>query len=455
MSNDELRRSVMAALSRVEQEGGDRDLISSGQVQNLEVEEGGVVRFGFVLSPGDQGDLVKQARAATEKVPGVSAVKVNVQLPQMAPAGGGGRQGGLQPGSVPAPTPKPNLLADVRHVLAVSSGKGGVGKSMVASNLAAAFARNGQTVGLLDADIYGPNIPLMFGEDRRPQVVGDPGKEMIEPLQAHGVRLMSLGFLLDKEQPAIMRGPLITGILNQFLEQVDWGPLDMMVVDMPPGTGDAQLSLVQSIDVDGVVMVTTPQEVATGDVRRGVKMFERVRRWGASGFGDETAVPGPRAPRPGGTICGGRWPPHRGVGPRVRGGYGPAGTHRGRRVGVGSPHRPLATARSPRVAKGRGPRRLVLRGPLAVPEYGEVYFPSSHFRSAVEMDPLPRTFWMTFMTIHPTRASGATLNRRKVTRPKVSENTVPRIDRTIPAMISVTRATAKNVRSVPTIVCLL
>ncbi len=266
----------MAALSRVEQEGSDRDLISSGQVQNLEVEDGGVVRFGFVLSPGDKGDLVKEARAAAEGVPGVSAVKVNVQLPQMAPAGGGGRQGGLQPGSVPAPTPKPNLLADVRHVLAVSSGKGGVGKSMVASNLAAAFARSGQRVGLLDADIYGPNIPLMFGEDRRPRVVGDPGKEMIEPLEAHGVRLMSLGFLLDKEQPAIMRGPLITGILKQFLEQVDWGPLDVMVVDMPPGTGDAQLSLVQSIDVDGAVMVTTPQEVATGDVRRGVKMFERV-----------------------------------------------------------------------------------------------------------------------------------------------------------------------------------
>jgi ATP-binding protein involved in chromosome partitioning len=116
----------------------------------------------------------------------------------------------------------------------------------------------------------------MFGEDRRPRVVGDPGKEMIEPLEAHGVHLMSLGFLLDKEQPAIMRGPLITGILKQFLEQVDWGTLDMMVVDMPPGTGDAQLSLVQSIDVDGAVMVTTPQEVATGDVRRGVKMFERV-----------------------------------------------------------------------------------------------------------------------------------------------------------------------------------
>ena len=161
-------------------------------------------------------------------------------------------------------------------MVAVSSGKGGVGKSMVSANLAASFAKQGLRVGLLDADIYGPNIPLMFGETRRPSVSGEKGREMIEPLEAHGVRLMSLGFLLDKEQPAIMRGPLITGILRQFLEQVDWGDLDVMVVDMPPGTGDAQLSLVQSIDVDGVVMVTTPQDVATGDVRRGVKMFERV-----------------------------------------------------------------------------------------------------------------------------------------------------------------------------------
>jgi len=164
----------------------------------------------------------------------------------------------------------------VDHVIAVSSGKGGVGKSMVATNLAAALAREGLRVGLLDADIYGPNIPRMFGEDRRPRVTGDKGSEMIEPLEAHGVRLMSLGFLLEDEQPAIMRGPLIAGILKQFLEQVEWGPLDVMVVDMPPGTGDAQLSLVQTIDVDGAVMVTTPQAMATGDVRRGVKMFERV-----------------------------------------------------------------------------------------------------------------------------------------------------------------------------------
>ncbi len=147
---------------------------------------------------------------------------------------------------------------------------------MVAANLAAGLAARGQKVGLLDADVYGPNVPLMFGETRRPQVTGGEGKELIEPLEAHGVRLMSLGFLLDKEQPAIMRGPLISGILRQFLEQVQWGELDVMVVDMPPGTGDAQLSLVQIIELDGAVMVTTPQEVSTGDVRRGIKMFERV-----------------------------------------------------------------------------------------------------------------------------------------------------------------------------------
>ena len=182
----------------------------------------------------------------------------------------------MKPGSVPAPTPRPGILPEVDHVVAVSSGKGGVGKSMVATNLAVALAAGGRRVGLLDADIYGPNIPLMFGEERRPRVAGERGKEMIEPLEAHGVRLMSLGFLLEKEQPAIMRGPLISGILKQFLEQVQWGSLDVMVVDMPPGTGDAQLSLVQTIDLDGAIMVTTPQDVATGDVRRGVRMFERV-----------------------------------------------------------------------------------------------------------------------------------------------------------------------------------
>lgn len=277
MNSEDLRRSVMAALARIPHPKSGRDLIAGGHVQNLEVDDDGSARFQFLLSPEDPGDLVKEARGVVEGLEGVTSVKINVQLPQMAAGGGGGgRQGGLKPGSVPAPTPAPGVLSGVGHVIAVSSGKGGVGKSMVAANLAAALARRGQRVGLIDADIYGPNIPLMFGVSRRPSVTGEKGSEMIEPIEAHGVRLMSLGFLLDEDQPAIMRGPLISGILKQFLEQVDWGDLDVMVVDMPPGTGDAQLSLVQSIDVDGAVMVTTPQQVATGDVRRGIKMFERV-----------------------------------------------------------------------------------------------------------------------------------------------------------------------------------
>jgi ATP-binding protein involved in chromosome partitioning len=267
----------MAALARIKHPGTGRDLVASGHVQNLEVDDAGAARFQFLLQPDDPGDLLKIARAAVEVLDGISEVKINVQLPQMAAgASPGGGQGGLKPGSVPAPTPQPGLLRQVGRVIAVSSGKGGVGKSMVAANMAATFAKRGLAVGLVDADIYGPNIPLMFGVQRRPDVSGPKGQEMIEPLKAHGVKLMSLGFLLDADQPAIMRGPLISGILKQFLEQVDWGALDVMVVDMPPGTGDAQLSLVQTIDLDGAVMVTTPQEVATGDVRRGIKMFERV-----------------------------------------------------------------------------------------------------------------------------------------------------------------------------------
>lgn len=163
----------------------------------------------------------------------------------------------------------------MRHIVAVSSGKGGVGKSTVAVNVAAALAQAGRRVGLLDADIYGPNVPTMFGEKRKPRVVGLKGAEKMEPLDAYGVRLMSLGFLLDEGQAAIMRGPMIAGILKQFLGEVEWGELDVLVVDMPPGTGDAQLSLVQTIRLDGVVMVTTPQDVSTGDVLRGIRMFER------------------------------------------------------------------------------------------------------------------------------------------------------------------------------------
>ncbi len=290
MSDSILADAVTRALARVTNADG-KDVVTLGQVADVVAGDDGKVRFVFSLRRGDPGALVRKARAAAEGVDGVSAVKVDVRLPRTSPVGGdasrmgqGGRgprggsegHGGLQPGSVPAPVPKPGVLADVKRIVAVSSGKGGVGKSMVATNLAAHAAARGWAVGLMDADIYGPNIPVMFGETRRPAVSGAKGSEMIVPLRAHGVSLMSLGFLLERAQPAIMRGPLIAGILKQFVEQVAWGTLDLMIVDMPPGTGDAQLSLVQTVELDGALMVTTPQKVATGDVRRGIKMFERV-----------------------------------------------------------------------------------------------------------------------------------------------------------------------------------
>lgn len=278
LTGEQLLRRVAAALTQVIDPRSGEDVVSSGRVRELDATDEGVVRFRFALQPEDPGTLVREARAAAERVEGVTKVKIDVTLPAAA---GASRsvpkpRGTQRAGTVPAPTPAPNLLPTVGRVVAVSSGKGGVGKSTVSVNLAAALAAQGHRVGLLDADVYGPNVPTMLGEKRKPRVTGTKGAEKIEALVAHGVRLMSLGLLLDEAQPAIMRGPLISGILKQFLEQVEWGELDVLLVDMPPGTGDAQLSLVQTIDVDGAVMVTTPQEVATGDVRRGVKMFERV-----------------------------------------------------------------------------------------------------------------------------------------------------------------------------------
>jgi ATP-binding protein involved in chromosome partitioning len=268
-SRQTIAAAVRAALDGV-RTGSGQSVVASGHVQNIEVGDEGVVKFQFLLKPEDPGTLVREARAAAEGAPGVSKVKIDVRLPN-APT-----QRGPQPGSVPAPTPDSALVAGIDHVIAVSSGKGGVGKSTVAVNLAASLASAGKRVGVLDADVYGPDIPLMFGEKRKPRVSGSKGSEKIVPLEAHGVKLMSLGFLLDDEQPAIMRGPLVSGILKQFLEQVEWGELDYLIVDMPPGTGDAQLSLVQIVELDGAVLVTTPQDVSTGDVRRAVRMFERV-----------------------------------------------------------------------------------------------------------------------------------------------------------------------------------
>lgn len=274
MSEDrnELLARVRAALRNVRNPRTGESVIDNEQVQSVSVDEDNKVHVTFLLKQEDPGTLVRELRAVAESVEGITRVKIDVKLPN-APAE---KKGVAAKGTVPPRTPDNNLIPTIKHVVAVSSGKGGVGKSTVAANLAAALAAMGKRVGVLDADIYGPDIPLMFGEKRKPRVTGEKGKEKIVPLDAHGVLLMSLGFLLDEEQPAIMRGPLIAGILKQFLEQVEWGELEYLIVDMPPGTGDAQLSLVQTINIDGAVMVTTPQDVSTSDVRRAIRMFERV-----------------------------------------------------------------------------------------------------------------------------------------------------------------------------------
>ena len=267
--SDTLQAQVERALATVTHPRRGTDILSAGLVKELTVD-GGAVTFTFVLAREDPGSLVREARKAVKAVPGVTTVTINVK-DQGAGTGAGGRGApGARASVPPPPTPieQPNLGA----VLAISSGKGGVGKSTVSANLAAALARDGRRVGLMDGDIYGPNIPRMMGVDHKPEVVD--GK--IQPLEGHGVKLMSLGFIVERDAPAIWRGPIIMKIIQQFLRDVALGELDYFLVDLPPGTGDAQLSLAQSIHLRAALIVTTPQEMAVGDSLRGAKMFERV-----------------------------------------------------------------------------------------------------------------------------------------------------------------------------------
>jgi ATP-binding protein involved in chromosome partitioning len=267
---DSLEARVVAALAAIQNPRLDNDLLSAGMIRDLAVTDAGAVSFTFLLAPEDPATLVRQARAALQAVDGVRRDEIRISVTNPA----GPARVTHQPPSVPAvpPAPVPVEQPDLGRILAVSSGKGGVGKSTVAVNLAVALAQDGARVGLMDADIYGPNVPRMFGVFDKPPVVG--GK--IQPLEAHGVKLMSLGFLVERDAPAIWRGPIIMKIVTQFLRDVNWGELDYLVVDLPPGTGDAQLSLVQATQVSGAVIVTTPQEMAVGDALRGAKMFERV-----------------------------------------------------------------------------------------------------------------------------------------------------------------------------------
>ncbi|HXL34620.1 MAG TPA: Mrp/NBP35 family ATP-binding protein [Gemmatimonadales bacterium] len=274
--SDTVQARVERALLQLKNPRSGNDVLSAGMIKDLAVARDGTVTLTFLLGRDDPGSLAREVRKAVQSVDGVTAVRVNVTDASTAAAGTApGQTAPRSPAAVPPP-PTPVELPHLGTVLAISSGKGGVGKSTVSTNLAVALARlgggGGQRVGLMDADIYGPNIPRMMGVDQKPEVRG--GK--IQPLAAHGVKLMSLGLIVERDAPAIWRGPIIMKVIQQFVKDVDWGELDYFLVDLPPGTGDAQLSLAQTVHIRAAIIVTTPQEVAVGDSLRGAKMFERV-----------------------------------------------------------------------------------------------------------------------------------------------------------------------------------
>ncbi len=262
----DLERRVASVLSQIRNPRSGSDLLSSGAIRDLSVTEDGTVSLSFLLAPDDPATLVRETRRALRAIEGVTDVKIEVIEPRVQ-----GPPPGTQP-VAPAHPPPPPSFDDLGRIVAISSGKGGVGKSTISANLAAQLAKNGHRVALMDADVYGPDIPKLFGISGKPPV--QEGK--IVPAEAHGVKVISLGLLVERDAPAIWRGPIVTKIIRQFLSDVAWGKLDFFVVDLPPGTGDAQLSLAQAVQIDGAVIVTTPQEVAAGDALRGAKMFERV-----------------------------------------------------------------------------------------------------------------------------------------------------------------------------------
>jgi ATP-binding protein involved in chromosome partitioning len=283
-----LQERIGTALARVINPRTGANVVASEMVRDIGTTTAGKVRLTMLLAPSDPAELVRDVRQAIESVDGVTEVRVDVKDPAEFEAHARGERSAPPPphapprslpvmNAAPAAAPRPSAPTPVAYpslgrIIAVSSGKGGVGKSTVATNLAIALAATGARVGIMDADVYGPNVPRMMGVNAPPPVVN---QKMI-PLQAHGVKVISLGFLIDRDQPAIWRGPIVMKIVTQFLRDVAWGELDYFLVDMPPGTGDAQLSLVQATNVHGAIIVTTPQEVATGDALRGVKMFQRV-----------------------------------------------------------------------------------------------------------------------------------------------------------------------------------
>jgi len=266
--------SVQQALAQIQVPGGG-DLISRDLVRALTVE-GGQVRFVIEATDPDQARALEPVRAAAESalraLPGVA--QVQALLTAHGPATKAAPPG-LKIGQHPTPQQGgPQRITGVDRIIAVASGKGGVGKSTVSSNLAVALARAGRRVGLLDADIYGPSQPRMMGLSRRP---ASPDGKTILPLQAHGVTMMSIGLMLKEDEAVVWRGPMIMGALQQLITQVEWGNLDVLIVDLPPGTGDIQLTLCQRTHLTGAIVVSTPQDVALLDARKALDMFQKLK----------------------------------------------------------------------------------------------------------------------------------------------------------------------------------
>jgi ATP-binding protein involved in chromosome partitioning len=264
-----LESSVMEALRTVKYPGYSRDIVSFGLVKGVQIDGSAVGVLLELTTPNPEigNQIADAAKAALrDQIEGITDAHVQVQVPPPTSA----------VSATPANTgvAQRNRMPGVRRVVAVASGKGGVGKSTCSVNLACALARAGLRVGLLDCDIYGPSIPLMMGIQERPTLTDD---ERLVPPVRHGVKLMSMGFLIDPDQAVIWRGPMIQKTIHQFINQVAWGDLDYLLVDLPPGTGDAQLSLCQSVPLDGGVIITTPQEASLGVVRKGMSLFEKVQ----------------------------------------------------------------------------------------------------------------------------------------------------------------------------------